>query len=444
MAGIPLTLAGPGSGMSASRRPRPDGNRLRNTTYGDVNSGSDGGRSPVRVVDEEPRGQRWANPPPRIGRCSRPSRSRPASGSSAAGRGPGRRRRALGGRLPPRHARPGRAGDARRRTVADRRRVPGRDEGEIWLDRTIPTESSPGPPPRDLAPETESDFGPSPMETLEMPATGVHFVVDFARDARRGRPLRARLRGPPRPGGHGAGHDHRRRRRRHGPRRPRPPPRQVGQGLPDHRRLRDPRRAGPGRHGRGVQGPQPRPRPPGGPEGRAGRRRTPARPRSRGSGSSPGRWRTCGIPTSSRSTTSAAATACRTSRWNSSRAAASNRQIRKTPQDPRQAAAWRPGPGAGDAGGPRRGRDPPRPEAGQRPAGRRRPAQDHRLRPGQAAGGRRQPDPHRVDHGHAQLHGPRAGLRPDRRDRPALRPVRPRRDPLRAPDRPAPVPRAPP
>ena len=56
---------------------------------------------------------------------------------------------------------------------------------------------------------------------------------------------------------------------------------------------------------------------------------------------------------------------------------------------------------------------PPRPQAGQRAADGRRHAQDHRLRPGQAAGragggpGRQ----HRRDPGHAQLHGARAGRR---------------------------------
>ena len=55
---------------------------------------------------------------------------------------------------------------------------------------------------------------------------------------------------------------------------------------------------------------------------------------------------------------------------------------------------------------------PPRPEAGQRPADRRRHAEDHRLRPGQAArratAGQTQTG---GDPGHAELHGPGAGGR---------------------------------
>ena len=68
------------------------------------------------------------------------------------------------------------------------------------------------------------------------------------------------------------------------------------------------------------------------------------------------------------------------------------------------------------------GHRPPRPEAGQRPAGGRRHAQDHRLRPGQVAGRGLRPDADRLDHGLARLHGPRAGRGQDQAGR-AARPT---------------------
>ncbi len=94
----------------------------------------------------------------------------------------------------------------------------------------------------------------------------------------------------------------------------------------------------------------------------------------------------------------------------------------------------------GDAGRARPGDHPPRPQAGQRPARPRRHAQDRRLRPGQAARARRAPDPHRHRPGHADLHGPRAGLGSLAGGRPALRPVLARRHPLRDAHGPAAVP----
>ena len=77
------------------------------------------------------------------------------------------------------------------------------------------------------------------------------------------------------------------------------------------------------------------------------------------------------------------------------------------------------GPAVGD-GGPSRAlrpsarHHPPRPEASQHPARRRRPAARHRLRPGQASRSRQQPDAIRGHPGHAQLHGPGAGGWPDK------------------------------
>ena len=92
-------------------------------------------------------------------------------------------------------------------------------------------------------------------------------------------------------------------------------------------------------------------------------------------------------------------------------------------------------PGPGRPRGPS-GRDhPPRPQAGQHPVHRRRRPQDHRLRPGQAAGIGQPPDRDRPDHGHAQLHGPRAGPGAHQGRRTGGRHLRAGRDPLRGPDR---------
>ena len=71
---------------------------------------------------------------------------------------------------------------------------------------------------------------------------------------------------------------------------------------------------------------------------------------------------------------------------------------------------------------------------------RRRHAEDHRLRPGEAAGRRVGADADRRGPGHAQLHGPRAGRGQDRGDRPGGRRLRAGGDPVRAADRPAAVP----
>ena len=117
-----------------------------------------------------------------------------------------------------------------------------------------------------------------------------------------------------------------------------------------------------------------------------------------------------GIRTSCKSTRSVKWTACRSCRWSCSKAATSTIgwRARLSPGDP-DGAGGHPGPGR-----PCRpsGRDhPSRPQAGQRPVHRGGRAQDHRLRPGQAAGIGQPADRDRSDHGHAQLHGPRAGQR---------------------------------
>ena len=102
---------------------------------------------------------------------------------------------------------------------------------------------------------------------------------------------------------------------------------------------------------------------------------------------------------------------------------------------------------AGGHGGPGRrasapaGNHPPRPEAVEHPAGRRRPALRDRLRPGQGFRRRRRHDGHGRDRRHAELHGARAGLGPAGRRQPGDRRLQPRRDPLRVADRRAAVPR---
>ena len=93
-------------------------------------------------------------------------------------------------------------------------------------------------------------------------------------------------------------------------------------------------------------------------------------------------------------------------------------------------------PGPGHGRGPRPRGHPPRPEARQRAADRRRRPQGHRLRPGQAAGVGLEPDPQRDADGDPELHGPRAGSRGHSRHRPAGGRLRAGGHPLRVPDRP--------
>ena len=111
-----------------------------------------------------------------------------------------------------------------------------------------------------------------------------------------------------------------------------------------------------------------------------------------------------------------------------------------TPLPAGEAAALLASAGRGRPGGPRRRDRPPRPEAGQRPADRRRHAQGHRLRPGPAAGRRGGADPDRRRARDAQLHGPRAGPGRDGRGRAGRGRVRAGGDPVRDADRPAAVP----
>ena len=106
-----------------------------------------------------------------------------------------------------------------------------------------------------------------------------------------------------------------------------------------------------------------------------------------------------------------------------------------TPWDARRAAGLVETLAGAVAEAHRHGDRPSRPEAGQHPADGRRHAQDRRLRPGQVARQRLRADGDRLDHGLAQLHGPRAGRGPDQANRPAGRHLRPGGDPVRAADR---------
>ena len=82
---------------------------------------------------------------------------------------------------------------------------------------------------------------------------------------------------------------------------------------------------------------------------------------------------------------------------------------------------------------------PPRPQAGQHPAGRAGHAPRHGLRPGQADGFGGRPDAIRLSHGDALLHVPRAGPGRERLAHHGHRRVRPGLDPLRPADGPGPV-----
>ena len=182
--------------------------------------------------------------------------------------------------------------------------------------------------------------------------------------------------------------------------------------------LRDSRGDRPGWHGGRVQGTADPPRPPGRPEDGAGRRPRLARAARavlhRVAGCRP-------APASGDRPDPRGGRARRTPLF----LARVRRRRQPREEDRRQAAAAARGrrDGARPRHRHRRGappqHHPPRPEAGQCAPDPRRPAQDHRLRPGEAIGRRLATDPDRRDHGHAKLHGSRAGLGPDPPDRPA-------------------------
>ena len=144
-----------------------------------------------------------------------------------------------------------------------------------------------------------------------------------------------------------------------------------------------------------------------------------------------------GTPTSCRSTTSASTRAWPTSRWSTSKGAASPDGSTALPGHPSPRSGWsRPGPR--HRGCPSPGDRPPRPQAGQRPAQGRRDPQARRLRPGQVARIRLEPDAVGGLHRDPELRGPRAGRRPV--GRPGGRHLRAGGDLVSHADRPAPLP----
>ena len=85
-----------------------------------------------------------------------------------------------------------------------------------------------------------------------------------------------------------------------------------------------------------------------------------------------------------------------------------------TPPIPRRRRGWSPTGRRGGAPRPPAGHPAPRPQAGQHPARRARPAARHRLRPGQAGRGRQRADQSGAIMGTPGLHGARAGVGPQR------------------------------
>ena len=102
----------------------------------------------------------------------------------------------------------------------------------------------------------------------------------------------------------------------------------------------------------------------------------------------------CSTPTSCRSTRSASTTACPSSPWSSCDGGSLAQKLDGTPLPPKEAARLVETLARAMHAAHQARHRPPRPEAGQRPAGRRRHAQDHRLRPGQEAGRRAGRRPH--------------------------------------------------
>ena len=194
----------------------------------------------------------------------------------------------------------------------------------------------------------------------------------------------------------------------------RPPGRCQARGLADrraaaHLRIRGGGGARPRRDGRRLPGVASAAQPPRRPEDAPGG----AFARPAGAGAVPARgarrWRPCGIRTSCRSTTFGDLDGLPYFTMELVKGGSLALKLAGTPLPTREAAGAARHAGRGRPGrAPGRDR-PPRPEAGERAAHRRRHAQDRRLRARPAAGRRCRCDPDRHRAGDAELHGPRAG-----------------------------------
>ena len=206
-----------------------------------------------------------------------------------------------------------------------------------------------------------------------------------------------------------------------------------------HWGLRTAGRAGPGRHGRGLQGPAGEPQPPGRPQDDPGRRPCRRGATWRGSAPRPRPSPACSTPTSSRSTRSASTRASRSSPLEFCAGGSLDRKLDGTPLPPREAAQLvetlaRAMHAAHQSNVIHRD---------LKPANvllmRRRHAQDHRLRPGQEAGRAGQTATGAIMGTPSYMAPEQAGGKKPRSVGPGLRHLCPGRDPVRTADGPAAV-----